>query len=145
MRILITGSRSFTNYAAILAALTEAVAGQPGPHTLVHGEARGADRLAAIAAKKLGWTVEPHPADWTRHCTERCHHRGGRPVRDDGTSWCPAAGAKRNREMCQGGEDGKDRPDLCLAFYSRGAKNAGTTDCVKSAGKFEIPVRRFTA
>lgn len=139
MRILVTGSRSFTNYATILAALTEAVTGQPGPHTLVHGETRGADRLAAIAAKKLGWTVEPHPADWTRHCTERCHHRGGRPEREDGTSWCPAAGAKRNREMCELGAD------LVLAFYSRGAKNAGTTDCVKSAGKCEIPVRRFTA
>ncbi len=139
MRILVTGSRSFTDYAAIHAALAEAVGDQPGPHTLVHGEARGADRLAAIAAKKLGWTVEAHPADWTRYCTERCHHRGGRPKRDDGTSWCPAAGAKRNREMAELGAD------LCLAFYSRGAKNAGTTDCVKSAGKYEIPVRRFTA
>lgn len=139
MRILVTGSREFTNYGVIHAALAEAVKDQPGPHTLVYGEARGADRLAAMAATKLGWTLEPHPADWTRHCTEHCHHRGGRPTRGDGTSWCPAAGANRNREMAE------DGADLCLAFYARGARNVGTADCVKSAGKCEIPVRRFTA
>ncbi len=139
MRVLVTGSRSFTDYAAIHAALAEAVVDQPGPHTLVHGEAKGADRMAARIARGLGWTIEAHPADWNQPCTAHCTHRGGRRDRDDGSSWCPSAGAKRNREMCELGAD------LVLAFYARGAKNVGTADCVKSAGKCEIPVRRFTA
>jgi hypothetical protein len=139
MRILVTGSRNFTSPSAIRDALAEAVADQPGPHTLVHGNAKGADLMAAGIALASGWKVESYPADWTRECTERCHHRGGRPTRDDGSGWCPSAGAIRNMQMCQRGAD------ICLAFYARGAKNAGTAQCVKSAGKCEIPVKRFTA
>jgi hypothetical protein len=139
MRILVTGSREFDSPAIIRVALTKATADQPGPHTLVHGNAKGADRLASRIARSLGWTIEPHPADWQRECTDKCKHRGGRRTRDDGSTWCPSAGAIRNAQMCELGAD------LVLAFYARGAKNAGTTDCVKSAGKYEIPVRRFTA
>jgi hypothetical protein len=139
MRILITGSRNFTSTTTIRNALAEAVEGQPGPHTLVHGAAKGADLMADGIALTLGWAIEPHPADWTRECTERCHHRGGRPERGDGTGWCPSAGAIRNAHMCNLGAD------ICLAFYARGSKNAGTGNCVKQAGKCEIPVKRFVA
>lgn len=138
MRILITGSREFASAATIRAALAKATAHQPGPHTLVHGDAKGADRMAAGIARGLGWAIEPHPADWQRECTEHCNHRGRR-TRGDGSSWCPSAGAVRNAQMCRLGAD------LCLAFYARGAANKGTGDCVKQAGKNEIPVRRFIA
>jgi SLOG family YspA-like protein len=139
MRILVTGSREFASPNTIREALTEATEGQPGPHTLVHGDAKGADRMVVRIARGLGWTIEAHPADWNRPCAEHCKHRGGRRTRNDGSSWCPSAGAVRNAQMCELGAD------LVLAFYARGARNVGTADCVKSAGKNKIPVKRFTA
>jgi len=138
MRILVTGSRNWTSPSVIRQALADAVRDQPGPHTLVHGNAKGADLIAAGIALASGWTIEPHPADWTRPCTERCHHRGGRPT-SGGRSWCPSAGAIRNKAMVALGAD------LVLAFYARGAANAGTGDCVKQAGKAQLTIRRFTA
>lgn len=35
-----------------------------GPVTLIHGDAGGIDREAASEAYRLGWDIEPHPADW---------------------------------------------------------------------------------
>jgi hypothetical protein len=66
VRILVTGSRLFACHATVRIALAKAVEGQPGPHTLVHGGAGGADRIAANLAAKQGWIVEEHPADWGR-------------------------------------------------------------------------------
>lgn len=50
-------------------------------HLLLHGGARGADRVIGRAAYQLGWPVEVLPADWRRH---------GR-----------AAGPIRNRELLE--------------------------------------------
>src|SRR6266545_8028514 len=94
-RILVTGSREWTDFAAIVEALREWKA--PAA-VLVEGGARGADRLAATIWRAWGLTVEEHPADWDRY---------GR-----------RAGYLRNREMIAAGAD------VCLAFIldnSRGA------------------------
>jgi hypothetical protein len=97
MRILVTGSRDWTNAVAIEHALRHrAVKGA----VLVHGNCRGADIIAATIWRRLGLKDEPHPADWSLH---------GK-----------AAGFIRNREMVNSGID------LCLAFiknFSRGATN----------------------
>lgn len=58
-RILITGSRDWTDVDPIRAALLE-----HGPGVVVHGAARGADTIAGEIAASLGWLVEAHPADW---------------------------------------------------------------------------------
>lgn len=94
-RILVTGSREWTDFAVIVEALREWKA--PGA-VLVEGGARGADRLAAMIWRAWGLTVEEHPADWDRH---------GR-----------RAGYRRNQQMIAAGAD------VCLAFIlddSRGA------------------------
>lgn len=63
MRIMVTGSRGWTDRGSIETAL----AGCGADDTLVHGACRGADVLAAQVAVALGMQVEAHPADWDRH------------------------------------------------------------------------------
>lgn len=93
-RILITGSRSWTDEQAIRNALAAPIS-QHGPEqvTVVHGAcSRGADAIAdRIASAWHGVTVERHPADWTL----------GR-----------GAGFARNLHMVKLGAD------LCLAFVN---------------------------
>ena len=48
------------------AALLQASAGRPVLH-LLHGGARGADRLIDHAARSLAWPVEVIPAEWSRY------------------------------------------------------------------------------
>jgi hypothetical protein len=64
-RVIVCGSREWTDRTLIhdtLAALTE-----HGRVVIVHGAARGADRIADEEARALGFDVEPHPADWRRY------------------------------------------------------------------------------
>ena len=92
---------------------------RPFPRMVViHGAARGADKLAEEAARAFGMTVEAHPADWETH---------GK-----------AAGFRRNAEMVSLGAD------LALAFYKQGAGNKGTDHCARLAEAAGIPVRRIT-
>jgi hypothetical protein len=119
-RILVTGSRDWDDWRTITTALIQArrdySLGEIIP-TVVHGKARGADFLAAQAARKLGWHVEDHPADWSAHRK--------------------AAGPLRNAKMVS------DGADVCLAFIRNGSR--GATHCADLAEKAAIPVCRFTA
>jgi len=113
-RILVTGSRYYTDSATVEAMLREALGTHdPSQVILIHGDAPGLDRLAAAVAVRLGMTVESRPADWARH---------GR-----------AAGPIRNREMVALGAD------MCLAFPLGGSQ--GTWDCVSVCRQAGIPVR----
>lgn len=109
-RLLITGSREWTDEAAVHGALL-----LWGPGVVIHGAARGADRIAGALAARLGWPVEIYPADWDRH---------GR-----------AAGTMRNRVMVERGAE------VCLAFPLRGSR--GTWDCVRRAraARIEVVIR----
>ena len=114
-RILITGSRKFTDLTIIEAALLA-----EGPGTVVHGCADGTDQLAHQIAMKYriqGYTVEPHPAKW-------------RALGD-------GAGRIRDEELVALGAD------VCLAFFKTGAANRGTRDCVGRATSAGIPVKEF--
>ena len=115
MRILITGSREWTDREAIRRALIEA--GQsagvhPQAVTVVHGGARGADRIAAELAREFGCNVEVHVADWDQH---------GK-----------AAGHRRNAEMVAASAD------VCLAFPM--GESRGTRGCMRLAEQAGIPV-----
>lgn len=63
-RILICGSRNWSNRRAIRAALINC---DPMTDTIVHGGAPGADRMAGEEAYKLGFQVEVHYAQWDLH------------------------------------------------------------------------------
>lgn len=109
-RVLVTGSRDYTDTESMALALA-AIQHEERSMVLVHGDARGADRAAAHAARSLGWATEAHPADWSR----------GR-----------GAGPARNQHMVDLGAD------LCLAFPLPGSR--GTWDCVRRAKAAGIPV-----
>lgn len=79
---------------------------------IVHGAARGADRIAGQEAQKAGLRVEEHPANWDLH---------GK-----------AAGLLRNERMAQLGAD------LCIAFWDGSSK--GTLDMMERAAKYGIPI-----
>lgn len=115
MRILVTGSRTWTDYKAIEDALCRQD-DWPSEVTIVHGDCpSGADAIANRIALRVGWTVERHPADWKRY--------GKR------------AGYIRNAEMVKLGAD------VCLAFIKDGSK--GATMCAELAEKAGIPTERI--
>ena len=117
VRILITGSREFTSVHLMRTAL-RAIRDEHGAQvTIVHGNARGADRLAASIAQAWGMPTEAHEADWTNL---------GRK-----------AGIVRNAEMV------RDGADLCLAFLVANLPCTGTRDCMRRAELAGIPVRVF--
>lgn len=115
MRVLVTGSRYWANYDVIRDALCESTEGH-SQVTVVHGAAHGADTLAGVAARELGFNVEEHPAEWSRGSH---------------------AGKARNVEMVQAGAD------WCLAFFLIGAENRGTRHCSLEARWSGIPVAEY--
>jgi YspA, cpYpsA-related SLOG family len=119
-RILVTGSRSWTDRECISFELGRAIGESgrdPGEVVIVHGACpSGADAMAALIAEGYGYATEPHPADW---------------------SYGKRAGFIRNAEMVSAGAS------LCLAFIRD--LSAGATHCAGLAEKAGIEVRRFTA
>jgi len=104
-RILITGSRSWTDWRFLNARLDWAWSELGGdPETvLVSGACpRGADAMCERWAELHGIAIERHPADW--------NGPAGR-----------GAGYARNAAMVKAGAD------LCLAFIKDGSKGASHT------------------
>jgi hypothetical protein len=119
-RILITGSRTWTDRDTIWRVLGDTVA--PIDITretvLVSGACpRGADALAEDWARRYGLTVERHRANWQLE--------GKR------------AGFIRNARMVNLGAD------ICLAFIKDGSRGASHT--ARLAEEAGIETRRFTA
>jgi hypothetical protein len=138
-RILMTGSRNFTDAGKATDALNAALAllGTPAREgVLIHGGAGGADLLLAAAAQKMGMTLEAHPAQWETH-TDKC------PPKHQGLKKCAIAGHRRNAEMIAAGAD------LVLAFPTHGYALApgedrnltsrGTWDCAEKAKNAGLP------
>lgn len=120
LRILVTGSRDWTDVRAVESALYAALHEHMDQDlVVVHGGCpTGADQFAAQWARMtnvydLRVRQEVHPADWSKH---------GR-----------AAGPIRNKEMVEAGAD------LCLAFIRNNSRGAsGTVEMARQAG---IPVK----
>ncbi|MDB6425934.1 SLOG family protein [Curtobacterium sp. 20TX0008] len=123
-RVLITGSRDFDDVEQVRAALNQIRVEFGGPLTIVHGDARGADRIARDLTRNVPDALavdEPHPAQWR--------------AADGSTD--RSAGHRRNADMVAAGAS------VCLAFYREGAGNRGTAGCVRIARAAAIPVREF--
>ena len=115
-KIVVTGSRNWTDREFILSAL-KTLAVEP-PVLFIHGACRGVDLLAASCANDLGWTVKPVRADWSRFGL--------------------AAGPIRNVEMLE------EKPDIVVAFHDDIGSSSGTANCIKEAKARNIPVKMFT-
>lgn len=100
-RILIAGSRRWSDEDMIWRVLHSHV----GDVTVVHGDCpTGADAIADKVAKRLGFTIEAHPADW---------------------SLGKSAGPQRNSRMVDLGAD------VCYAFPTKDSR--GAVDCINKA------------
>lgn len=136
MRILVTGSRDWADDQALAYHLGQAAwdAVGHGRLTIIHGACpRGADAMADRWARHHGFPVETHPADWD-HCADTCppaHRVTKRPGDVDHPGeqpdYCPTAGPRRNQHMVDLGAD------VVVAFLVKGARNAGTRDCMRRA------------
>lgn len=119
MRILITGSRDWTDRNTIFNAILDLREDFPfywEDVVIVHGDCpTGADFLAQSIAEQCDLVTERHPADWQ--------------------AFGKFAGPKRNQEMVDLGAD------VCLAFPLYPSK--GTRHCMGAAEKAGIPVRVF--
>lgn len=150
-RILITGSRTWSDERVIWDAITDtidqAAAQGETEFVVVHGHCpRGADAIADFYCEdQAGWrdnmgqelAVERHPADWAT-CTPACpqqanHRRTGR----GGFTFCPLAGHHRNQAMVNLGAD------ILLAFNKGNSR--GTADCARRARAAGIPVKEWRA
>jgi hypothetical protein len=109
MKVLVCGSREWEDGRLVLQRLSGL---HPGT-TVIHGDCRGADRIAARAAKMLNFEVIAVPADW---------------------SIGKSAGPIRNRKMLD------MKPELVIAFHDDIENSKGTRDCVGEARRRGIPV-----
>jgi hypothetical protein len=111
VRVIVCGSRRWHDRQAIQERLYDlTVTHAPNYPLIVHGGARGADRLADEEAGKAGLRTEAHPADW---------------------SLGKRAGLIRNEQMARLGAD------LCIAFWD--GRSTGTQHMVDTAERFGIP------
>ena len=120
MRLLVCGSRAWSDYRRLRRTLEATVAQAEGV-TVIEGGARGADRMAGHLACMHGWGLEVYPARWQQE---------GR-----------AAGVRRNARMLQEG-----RPDLVVAFTVGPLQQSrGTADMVRRAREAGVPVHIVTS
>ncbi|MED5388190.1 MAG: DUF2493 domain-containing protein [Pseudomonadota bacterium] len=110
MRILVCGGRDFTDQDLVARSL-ERLRRDGTLSLLIHGNASGADRLAAQWAHDNGVDQVSYPANWVAH---------GR-----------AAGPMRNRRMLHHG-----RPQAIVAFPG----GRGTANMVALASQAGLPV-----
>lgn len=118
LRVLVTGSRTWDDASLITDKLAELVTDRQPANTItvVHGDARGADRIAAEAAVSLGMNISAYPANWSQ--------------------FGKAAGHIRNVAMLA------TNPDLCLAFIKD--NSPGASHCAGLAEARGVPTRRYT-
>lgn len=107
--IIVCGGRTYSDAAK----MHEVLSAIPGLTRIVHGDQKGADRLADAWARANGVTVTPVPADWLKY------RRSAGPI--------------RNRRMLR--EFG--RIDLVVAFPG----GAGTAHMVEAAKYAHVTVR----
>lgn len=116
MRVLVCGSRSWGDVPMIRSRLMDL----PEGTVIVHGAARmGADRIADVQARALGFAVEAYPAKWYKY-------KPRDPAKKN------PAGIVRNLEMLDSGID------LVVAFHD--GTSPGTAHTVGAARERGIPV-----
>lgn len=117
MRVLVTGSRGYTNAWQLATVLTGLVLGQdPGTTDFIQGNCpEGADKLCRQFCRKANLPCYGFTADWTKY---------GKP-----------AGMIRNRRMLVEGQ-----PDLVVAFFVDNIRTSGTSGMVKLAQKAKVEV-----
>jgi hypothetical protein len=116
MLVLICGDRNWTDAEMIREAIFGGMV-KYGLFTVVHGDCRGADRIAGEEARKAGLHVVSMPARWAVYGS--------------------AAGPIRNRAMLE------LKPNRVWAFHDDIDASKGTRDMARAAGEAGVPVVYF--
>lgn len=111
MKLLVCGDRNWSDENKIFYTLVL----YPKDTILIHGDARGADKIAGKIGEVLGFTIKTFPANWSKY---------GR-----------AAGPIRNMQMLD------TKPNLVIAFHSDIQNSKGTLHCITNSKKRNIPVQ----
>ena len=127
MRVAITGGREFRNQARVDEVLDALHTATP-VDILIHGDARGADTLAADWARRRHIPIDPYPAKWDDldgpGAVIRRHARGA-------GFYNAAAGTQRNVRMLL-----KGVPHLVVVFPG----GRGTAHMRAQALRYQIPI-----
>jgi uncharacterized protein YeaO (DUF488 family) len=115
MRVLICGDRNWIKKETIRKRLESL----PWNSIIIHGDARGADKIAGSVAEEMGLRVEKYPAEWQKH---------GR-----------SAGPRRNIQMLSEG-----KPDLVIAFHTDISASKGTKHMLKISQKAGVKTELIT-
>jgi len=113
MKVLICGSRDWNDYWAIY----DVISRLDRSSVIIHGAAPGADTIAGMIGKTLGFNVIAVPAEWNKY---------GR-----------AAGPIRNKKMLN------MQPSLVLAFHEDIKNSKGTKNMVEIAKKKGVEVKEY--
>ena len=117
MVVLVCGSRFYSDYDKVYQCLKSLEGVYRRSVTgVIAGGCRGADSLAATAARACGYPFREFPADWQR--------------------FGKAAGPIRNQQMLNEG-----KPDLVIAFHENPEESKGTKDMICRATSQGVPVR----
>ncbi len=110
-RLVVAGSRDFTDEALLNRELDQLLADKPSV-TIISGTAKGADRLGEKYAEEHGYTVERFAAEWEKY------HRGAGPI--------------RNEKMVE-------TADAVIVFWDN--QSSGAKNIIECARKHQIPCK----
>jgi len=110
MIVIICGDRNWTDEDTI----DEYIKILPPHSTIIHGNCRAVDKIAAKLGRIRGHRVIPNSAEWNKF------GRGAGPI--------------RNRRMLEEGQ-----PDLVVAFHDDLSRSKGTADMIGQAEARGIP------
>lgn len=114
MKVLVCGPRDWGSKSTVSQVSKRLDALRDDELVIIHGNARGVDRIAMLWATMNSVREHPFPAD--------CHTYG------------KAAGPIRNQNMLDFG-----KPDLVIAFQPKGSKTPGTQDMIRRARAAKVP------
>ncbi len=109
MKVLVCGGRNYTNKQKVFDTL-DRIHNINKINCIIHGKARGADKLGEEWAKEKGISIKSFPADWK--------------------TLGKIAGAIRNEKMAN------ENPDICVAFKG----GSGTKDMKEKCEKKGIKI-----
>lgn len=109
-RVIFSGSRDWKHETSVVEALVNL---DPDEWIVVHGAAKGLDKLADEYARAMGFEVESYPAKWAEYGN--------------------AAGPIRNRLMLS-----RENVQLVIAFPM--PQSVGTVDMIEIAEAADVPV-----
>ncbi|MEU0939879.1 SLOG family protein [Embleya sp. NPDC005971] len=143
-RVILTGSRWWTQSIAIRAVLGDLQIEHGGDLVVVHGACpTGADALGDLIADEFGIRRDPFAAYWD-HCAPICPRKPHRKMRKPGDvhhpgvlpDYCPGAGPRRNLAMAERGA----REFVAFAAAER---SFGTANMIKLAREHGIGGRKW--